>query len=310
MTTMRVVFMGTPEFALPTLALLADRYQLVGVYTRRDKPAGRGQEVALSPVKEYALARGLPLYQPGTLRKAEPVAELRALEPDLIVVAAFGLILPQEVLDIPRHGCLNVHASLLPRWRGAAPVAAAILAGDAETGCTMMRMDAGVDTGPILAQKAMPIASGDTTGNLTLKLAQLGAELLAVTLPRWLGREIAPQPQDETHATYAPMARKEDGKLEWARPADFLARQVRACQPWPGAYTTWKGQLLKVWRAHALHVESAGSGSVVAWEGGAAVGAGEGLLALDEVQLAGRRPAAMAEFLRGARGFIGSVLGT
>ncbi len=307
--TTRVVFMGTPGFALPTLAMLADRYDVVGVYTRRDKPAGRGQEVAVSPVKEFALARGLPVYQPGTLRTPEAVAALRALHPDLIVVAAFGLILPQEVLDIPPYGCLNVHASLLPRWRGAAPVAAAILAGDTETGCTIMRMELEVDAGPILAQKAIPIAPDDTTGSLTLRLAQLGADLLSMTLPRWLEGEIVPQPQDEAHATYAPMVRKEDGKLDWTRPANYLARQVRAYQPWPGAYTTWRGQLLKVLRAHALNDASAEVGRVLAWENGAAVGTGEGVLVLDEVQLAGRRPTAMAEFLRGARGFVGSFLG-
>lgn len=306
---MRIVFMGTPEFALPALAMLADRYNVVGVYTRRDKPAGRGQEVAVSPVKGLALARGLPLYQPGTLRKPEPVAELRALQPDLIVVAAFGLILPQEVLDIPRYGCLNVHASLLPRWRGAAPVAAAILAGDAATGCTIMRMEAGIDTGPILAQKAMPIAPNDTTGSLSRRLAHQGAELLSVTLLRWLAGEVKPQPQDQAQATYAPMVRKEDGLLDWIRPADYLARQVRACQPWPGAYTTWKGQLLKVLRAHALGGATAEAGRVAMGDNGVAVSTGAGLLALDEVQLAGRRPAAIAEFLRGARSFVGSVLG-
>ena len=307
--TIRVVFMGTPGFALPTLAMLADRYDVVGVFTQRDKPAGRGQEIAVSPVKEFAQARGLPVYQPATLRRPEPVAELRALRPDLIVVAAFGLILPQEVLDIPQHGCLNVHASLLPRWRGAAPVAAAILAGDAKTGCTIMRMEAGIDTGPILAQKAIPIAPDDTTASLTLRLARLGAELLSATLPRWLAGEITPQPQDEACATYAPMVRKEDGRLDWTRPADHLARQVRAYQPWPGAYTTWKGQLLKVLRAHALNDASAEIGRVMAWGNEAAVGTGEGMLVLDEVQLAGRRPAAMADFLRGARGFVGSFLG-
>jgi methionyl-tRNA formyltransferase len=305
---MRAIFMGTPDFAVPTLAMLADCYEVVGVYTRPDKPAGRGQELVRSPVKEFALARGLPLYQPTTLRKPEAAAVLRALQPDVIVVAAFGLILPPEVLAIPPYGCLNVHASLLPRWRGAAPVAAAILAGDAETGCTIMRMDAGIDTGPILAQAALPIAPDDTTGSLTARLAHLGAELLAVTLPRWVTGEISPQPQDEARATYAPVIRKEEGRLHWARPADHLARQVRAYQPWPGAYTTWNGLWLKVLWAHAEEGESPGPGRVVSWKEGAAVGTGAGLLVLDKVQLAGRRPMPIADFLRGARGFVGSVL--
>ena len=305
---MRVIFMGTPEFAVPTLAMLTDRYEVVGVYTRPDKPAGRGQELVRSPVKEFALARGLPLYQPTTLRKPEAAAVLRALQPDVIVVAAFGLILPPEVLAVPPYGCLNVHASLLPRWRGAAPVAAAILAGDAETGCTIMRMDAGIDTGPILAQAALPIAPDDTTGSLTARLAHLGAELLAVTLPRWVAGEISPRPQDDARATYAPVIRKEEGRLHWARPADHLARQVRAYQPWPGAYTTWNGLWLKVLWAHAEEGESPGPGRVVSRGEGAAVGTGAGLLVLDKVQLAGRRPMPIADFLRGARGFVGSVL--
>jgi methionyl-tRNA formyltransferase len=305
---MRVIFMGTPEFAVPTLAMLADCYEVVGVYTRPDKPAGRGQELVRSPVKEFALARGLPLYQPTTLRKPEAASVLRALQPDVIVVAAFGLILPPEVLAIPPYGCLNVHASLLPRWRGAAPVAAAILAGDAETGCTIMRMDAGIDTGPILAQAALPIAPDDTTGSLTARLAHLGAELLAVTLPRWVAGEISPRPQDDARATYAPVIRKEEGRLHWARPADHLARQVRAYQPWPGAYTTWNGLWLKVLWAHAEEAKSPGPGRVVSWGEGAAVGTGAGLLVLDKVQLAGRRPMPIADFLRGARGFVGSVL--
>lgn len=309
--TTHIVFMGTPDFAVPSLAaLLRDGYQVVGVVTQPDRPAGRGRQLAPSPVKRFAEEHGLTVLQPTTLRQPEPVAELQALAPDLIVVAAYGLILPQAVLDVPPHGCLNVHGSLLPRYRGAAPIPAAILAGDQETGVTIMLMDAGMDTGPILSQAVCPIEPDDTTSTLTTKLAELGAALLSQTLPRWLAGEIEPQPQDEERATYAPMMRKADGQIDWALPAEQIARRVRAYQPWPGAVTFWEGQPLKLLRARALLAATAAPGRVVARGEGAAVGTGEGLLLLEEVQLAGKRAMSIADFLRGQRGFIGSVLGS
>ncbi len=311
----RVVFMGTPEFAVPSLeALIAAGYDVVGVLTKPDQPAGRGQRLEESPVKRVAQKHGLSVYQPATLRSAEAQAALAALAPDVIVVAAYGLILPQAVLDLPRFGCVNVHGSLLPRHRGAAPVAAAILAGDAQTGVTIMLMDAGLDTGPILSSAAIPLAPDETTGSLTRKLADLGAGLLVETLPRWLAGEITPQPQPATGATFAPRISKEDGEIRWSEPAWLIERRVRAYQPWPGAYTIWNGQLLKVLRAQ---VESGGAeargqpvGTVIAGPAGrAGVVTGEGVLWLQEVQLAGKRSLPISAFVAGARGFIGSRLG-
>ncbi len=312
----RTIFMGTPEFAVPSLAALIDAgYDLIGVYTRPDQPAGRGQKLAESPVKGLARSHGLPVYQPGTLRAAAAQAELAALAPDLIVVAAYGLILPQPVLDLPRFGCVNVHGSLLPRHRGAAPIAAAILAGDTEAGISIMLMDAGVDTGPVLSTAALPVAPDETTGSLTGKLAALGADLLTQTLPRWLAGEIRPQPQPETSTDFASRINKEDGAIDWAEPARLIERRVRAYQPWPTAYTYWRGQLLKVLRAEVRGQGSGdrgqGPGMVVGGRGGqVGVVTGEGILELLEVQLAGKRALPAAAFVAGARGFIGSCLGS
>ncbi len=307
----RVVFMGTPEFAVPTLRRLLASFEVVGVVTRPDKPKGRSKQPVPSPVKVVAQEAGVPIFQPRTLRRPEMQEPIREWQPDVIVVAAFGLILPPEVLRIPPHGCLNVHASLLPRWRGAAPVPAAIIAGDKETGVTIMLMDEGVDTGPILAQEREPILPDDTTATLAERLAERGARLLIETLPRWLRGEITPQPQDEQQATYAPMLRKEDGWIRWEEPAELIERKVRAYYPWPTAMTRWRGKLLKVLRAVAISQEekTAPPGTVIAWNEGAAVVTGEGLLVLQEVQLEGKRPLPIGDFLRGARGFVGERLG-
>jgi len=303
----RVVFMGTPEFAAPALAaLLSAGYEVVGVLTRADQPAGRGRKLVASPVKELAEAHRLVVQQPFTLRAADALA---ALAPDLIVVAAYGLILPQAVLDLPRFGCVNVHGSLLPRHRGAAPIAAALLAGDAEAGVSIMLMDAGVDTGPVLSMAAVPIAADDTAGSLTEKLAVLGADLLVATLPRWLRGEIIPRQQPEEGATFAPRIEKGAGEIDWREPAVLIERRVRAYQPWPSAFTAWDGQRLKILRARAEQSVSAGEpGQVIAGDGGAGVVAGEGVLWLQEVQLAGKRPQPIDAFLRGAAGLVGSRL--
>ena len=311
----RVVFMGTPEFAVPSLAaLLAAGYDLAGVFTRQDQPAGRGQRLEPSPVKAYALAQGLDIYQPRTLRTPEAQASLAALAPDVIVVAAYGLILPQAVLDLPLFGCVNVHGSILPRHRGAAPIAAAILAGDPEAGVSIMRMDAGVDTGPVLDTAAIPVASDDTAGSLTDKLARLGAELLVSILPRYLAGEIVPQPQPAAGATYAPRLEKEAGEIDWHAAAVSIERAVRAYRPWPSAYTTWNGQRLKVLRARvgpAAEGATADPGRVIAGgRGSAGVVTGDGVLWLEEVQLAGKRPMPVSAFLAGARGFVGARLGS
>ena len=314
----RCIFMGTPEFAVPSLAALLDAgYDLVGVLTKEDQSAGRGQKLEASAVKRLAQAHGLTIQQPRTLRAAEAQYALAGLAPDVIVVAAYGLILPQEVLDLPRFGCINVHGSVLPRWRGAAPIAAAILAGDVEAGVSIMRMDAGVDTGPMLSAAYLPIAADDTTGTLTPKLANLGADLLVRTLPRWFSGELTPMPQPEEGATYAPRIAKEDGLIDWSESAALIERRVRAYQPWPTAYTRWNGLGLKVLRVHAdegPRIRDQGSGDrepgtiIADRAGGAGVVTGMGVLWLEEVQLAGKRATPIGAFLQGARGFIGSRL--
>jgi methionyl-tRNA formyltransferase len=307
----RVVFMGTPAFALPSLERLAENYDVVTVVTQPDRPAGRKRRLTPPPVKEAALARGLPLWQPPTLRAPAAVTHLRALAPDLIVVVAFGQILRANVLEIPPHGCLNVHGSLLPKYRGAAPVPAAILAGEAETGVTLMRMDEGMDTGPIMAQATCAIGPDDTTTSLADRLCRLGADLLVETLPRWLAGKIVPRPQDESQATYCRTIAKSDGWLDWGLPAEVLARQVRAYIPWPTAFTSWQGRPLKVLRALPLpDWRGAGQpGQAIALDDGMGAVTGQGALQLLEVQLAGKRAMEMGDFLRGQRGFAGSVLG-
>lgn len=310
----RVVFMGTPEFAVPSLAaLIAHGYDVTGVLTRQDQPAGRGQKVEESPVKQLAAGAGLVIQQPATLRTAAAQEALARLIPDMIVVAAYGLILPQPVLDLPRFGCINVHGSLLPRHRGAAPIAAALLAGDVQAGVSIMVMDAGVDTGPILRTAAGPVAPTDTTGSLTTKLAQLGADLLIATLPDYLTGKLIPQPQGAEDATYAPRLTKEAGAIDWYAPAGMIERRVRAYQPWPSAYTIWAGQRLKIIRARAdTQARPTGEpGDVIgAVRGAVGVITGSGVLWLDEVQLAGKRSLPLAMFLAGARGFVGSRLET
>jgi len=317
----RIVFMGTPHFAIPTLQWLIDEYAstrasggVVGVFTQPDRPSGRGRKPQVSPVKVLAQEHDLPVLEPASLRTPGALADLKALQPDVIVVAAFGQILPTTVLELPQFGSLNVHASLLPRWRGAAPVAAALLAGDDITGVTIMKMDAGLDTGPILSQRSVGIGPEDTRKSLTSRLAQLGAELLRDTLPGWFAGNLKPQPQDDTLATYAPPIKKEQGRIDWNESADDIDRRVRAFHPWPGAFTHWQGKSLKILRVIAMaswRGEKRGDllpGTVIAGADDPVVITGRGALRLVEVQLAGKRPMAAADFVRGAREFVGSRL--
>ncbi len=307
----RIVFMGSPAFAVPALEALAQAYPVVGVVTQPDRPAGRGSRLRPAAVKVAAERLGLPVFQPEKVSAPTAREHLRAWAPDVIVVAAFGQILPPALLALPPYGCLNIHASLLPRWRGAAPIAAAILAGDTVTGITLMQMDEGVDTGPILAQREEPIRPDDTTGSLTERLARTGAELLMEVLPRYLRGEIRPVPQPAEGATYCRPLKKQDGRLDWARPAAELERRVRAVTPWPGAFTFWEGQMLKVLRA-AVDPDWVGTeppGTVVPMGDGAGVVTGQGVLRLLEVQIAGKNPLPIDAFLRGRRNFIGAVLG-
>lgn len=292
--------MGSPDFALLTLRALAANFDVVGVVTQPDRPAGRGKQLTAPPVKLFAQKIDIPVIQPERLRQPEAMDQLRTWAPDVIVVAAFGQILRQAVLDLPPHGCINVHASLLPRWRGAAPIQAAILHGDAETGVTIMKMDAGLDTGPILSQRAIPIEPTDAAGSMSEKLAVLGSELLIETLPTYFSGELQPQPQPEEGVTTVSMIDKVEGSLDPDQSAVELERKVRAFNPWPSAYLQWKGQPLKVHRAHATAGRGAPGARVV--NGGLpALVTSQGLLVLDEVQPAGKKPMQGADFLRGAR---------
>lgn len=296
----RIVFMGSPDFALPSLRALAGLQEVVGVVTQPDRASGRGREVRMPSVKSMALELNLPVMQPDRLKQPEAMEQLRAWSPDLIVVAAFGQILKKDILFLPRFGCINVHASLLPRWRGAAPVNAAILAGDEETGVTIMQMDVGLDTGPMLAKQSIRLSPDDTAGSVLRTLSTLGADLLIETLPRWIAGEIQPQLQDEALASYAPMLKKEEGKLDFTRDADELERLIRAFNPWPGAFMEFEGTMLKVHRSHVEQGE-AEAGRRLVVRNQPMVGAGGGLLVLDEVQPAGKKPMSGKSFLAGAR---------
>ena len=252
--SVRAVFMGTPDFALPALDALAHAgCDIIAVYTQPDRRAGRGRRATPSPVKRAALERGLPVYQPASLRR-DPAArqQLAALQPHIIVVAAYGLFLPPKTLALPPLGALNIHPSLLPLYRGPSPVASAMLAGDAITGVTIILLDEGMDSGPILAQRETPIGATETAGALTARLFAMGATLLTETLPAWRARRISPTPQDESRATTTRLLSREDGAIDWQMPAAQIARQVRAYHPWPSAFTHWNGKMLKIIEASAV----------------------------------------------------------
>ena len=311
----RVVFMGTPEFALPSLQALVDMCQVVGVFTQPERPTGRGRHPQPSAVQVWAGQHGVAVQTPSSLKDPFVVEQLCAWQPAVIVVAAFGMMLPPAVLDFPAAGCVNVHASLLPRWRGASPIAAAILADDEATGVTLMKMDPGLDTGSILRQARVAIAPDDTQGSLAECLARLGARLLRETLPDWLAGRVTPRPQDDALATWAPPLEKEQGRINWQQPAEQIARRVRAFHPWPGAFSDWRGAALKILKAQVVReappaagVASALPGSVVAAPSGPVVVTGRGLLGLIEVQMPGKRPMPAADFARGARDFVGGRL--
>ena len=313
----RIVFMGTPDFAVPSLQKLIETQQVVGVVTQPDRPAGRGRQPTSPPVKVAAEAAGIPVYQPKSLRSEEAATPLREWQPEMIVVAAFGQILKPHVLDLPPLGCINVHASLLPRWRGASPIQYALLAGDTTTGVSLMRMDVGLDTGPVYVKEAVEIVAGETAVSLHDKLAQLGADMAGRYLAQIAAGTLAATPQNDAESTYAPMINKEDGRLDWGRTSEELDRQIRAMTPWPGAFTEWQGQMLKVKKAAVVEngrLPVGNPGAVVAVAGGrqsasAVVLTQNGGLALQEIQLAGKRAMTIADFLRGRPELIGSKLG-
>ncbi len=299
---LRIVFCGTPDFAVPALErLMAAGYDVALVLTQPPRPGGRGKKPRPGPVQRHAEAHGLPVLTPERLRGNGAVLErLRSLRPDLGVVAAYGLILPEEMLAIPPRGFLNIHASLLPRWRGAAPIQRAILAGDDQTGVTIMKMDAGLDTGPILAQDATPIAADDDAGSLHDRLAGMGAELLVSVIPDYLAGRLLPQPQPQAGVTYAPKIAKEEAVVDWTRPAEAIARQVRAFAPYPGARTQLAGTPVRILAATPARGEAGdGPPGAIVRTAPLLVATGEGLLAIGRLQRAGRRPLDAQAFLRG-----------
>jgi methionyl-tRNA formyltransferase len=318
---MRIVFMGSPAFALPTIrALVESPHEVVAVVTQPDKPAGRGRHATPPPAKVFALERGLAVLQPVNVSSPPSVERLRALEPDVIVVAAYGQILRERVLEMPKRGSLNVHASLLPRHRGASPVTAAILAGDAVTGVTIMEVVRALDAGPMVAKVEERIGPHDTAGTLEARLADAGAALLIRVLDDWAARRIVAEPQDESASTYAPMVRRSDALIDWSLPAVEVWRRVRAYNPWPVAYTHHNGEELRVWAGWPLAGDSGEAPGTVLEAavlppeagGGATaplVQAGGGRLALLSLQRPGKRALSGLEFLRGQHNFAGSVLG-
>ena len=315
---MRVIFMGTPAFAVPTLeALVEAGHEVALVVSQPDQPVGRGRHLTPPPVARLARERGLALLQPPGLRAPEVQRQLAGAAPAAIVVAAYARLLPPPVLALPPLGCLNVHPSLLPRHRGPAPIQGALLAGDAETGTSIILLEPRMDAGPILAQERWPIGPEDDAVRLEPRLAEQGARLLVETLAGWAAGSIQPVPQDEAAATYTRLLTKADGLLDWTHPADVLARQVRACAGWPGAYTYWRGQMLKVLRAAMLDRRPAdlppGSVYIVPEAGRSpvvAVATAAGSLRLETIELAGRRATAASAFVQGYRDFVGAILGS
>jgi methionyl-tRNA formyltransferase len=313
--TLRVIFAGTPDFSVPPLqALIDSEHQVIAVYTQPDRPAGRGRKLTPSPVKQLALEHDIPVYQPASLKDEQTRQQLADLGADLMVVVAYGLLLPEAVLRAPRLGCINIHASLLPRWRGAAPIQRAILAGDAETGITIMQMDVGLDTGDMLHRKTCAISDQDTGSSLHDRLSLMGAEALMEVLPSIIDGSLQPQPQDDDQATYAAKLNKAESQLDWTQPAQQLARQVRGFNAWPVAQTTLadgaKSQVLRVWHAAAENEQAdAAPGTVIRCDRqGIFVATGEGVLRLDRIQLPGKRPMDVAEFVN-AHDLGGRVLG-
>jgi methionyl-tRNA formyltransferase len=296
---MRIVFAGTPDFSVPILqSLLNSKHSVVGVYSQPDRPAGRGRKLVPGPVKQLALQHSVPVFQPLSLKNADAQRELAELKPDLMVVVAYGLILPQAVLDLPGRGCVNLHASLLPRWRGAAPVQRAILAGDNESGVCLMQMEAGLDSGPVLAEVRTDISSADTAGTLHDRLSQLAAELLAVYLDDLEQGNLEPRIQDEALVTYAGKLDKSESAIDWQQDATYLERQVKAFNPWPVAQTRYDNKAMRIWNARAIDGSAGTPGSVVAaGKQGIDVACGNGCLRLLEIQMPGAKRLGAADFL-------------
>ena len=307
---MRILFAGTPEFALPSLdALAASAHELIGVFTQPDRPAGRGRKLTASPVKARAMSLGLPVFQPETLRDETVQKQIAELQPDLMVVVAYGLLLPQSVLDIPPKGCINVHASLLPRWRGAAPIARAIQAGDAETGVTIMRMARGLDTGDMLLSRDCEITAEATAGSLHDQISDMGANLLVTALAGIQNESLTASPQNSEHATYAKLLDKAEAEVDWSQPAQTIARNIRAFNPWPVAYTGLGDQRLRLWRARLISGGTGKPGEIVAvGDQGIDVATGQGSLRITELQWPGKKAIPAADAAR-RRNLVGQRFG-
>ncbi|HET9179200.1 MAG TPA: methionyl-tRNA formyltransferase [Terriglobia bacterium] len=312
---MNLIFCGTPQFAVPTLEkLIAEKFSIQLVITNPDEPRGRGQTVQPSPVKQCAMRHELPFYQPAKLKTDEAREHLSQYHPDAMVIVAYGQIVPQWMIDIPPLGCINLHASILPKYRGAAPIAWAIMRGERETGVTTMKIDAGMDTGDMLLERREPIRGDDTSETLGERLSTIGAELMVETLRGLERGAIAPRPQDHHLATLAPRLQKRDGLIDWSLSAEDLERRVRGLVPWPGAYTSFRGKLLHIWRAEAVPAAAAvaiAPGAVSAEGGRLSVACGEGTqLLLHDVQLEGRKRLSARDFINGARVRTGETLGS
>lgn len=315
MNSLRIIFAGTPEFGLPCLSAISQsNHQLLAIYTQPDRPVGRGQVVQNTPVKQWALEHNLPVYQPENFKSAESIAQLAALKPDVLVVIAYGLLLPQTVLDIPTYGCINVHASLLPRWRGASPLQQAILHGDHETGVTIMQMEKGLDTGPYCAQISTPIEAQETTATLHTKLTQLAVHPLLSALEQISNQQIIFTPQISAQVTYAPKIKKEDAHIDWNQSADVIDRQIRAFNPWPIARCTAHGEVIRIHQAHVLRGENAKhtmAGSILQIDKqGMQVATGQGILCITRIQFAGGKVIAVSDWFNGGRAqaYLGMLL--
>lgn len=308
--SLNIIFAGTPDFAAVALAaLLESHHQVIAVYTQPDRPAGRGRKLKASPVKALALEHELPVFQPASLKGDEEQQQLAALDADVMVVAAYGLLLPREVLEIPRYGCLNIHASLLPRWRGAAPIQRAILAGDSESGITIMQMDEGLDTGDMLFKLTTPITENDTAQQLHDRLAKLGADALLEALEATPGN-LEPESQDEKLATYARKLEKKEAAIDWTQPAEQIARQINAFNPWPVAQTHLNDKVLRIWEAHPIPGNPTASPGTVLEENkeGIDIATGKGVLRITRLQLPGGKPLSASDFIN-SRQITGMVLG-
>jgi len=310
MDRLRIVFMGTPDFACPTLTRLIERGEdVIAVVTQPDRPKGRGQKLLPPPVKVIAEAHGIPVLQPLKVRAPEVVAQIRELKPDLIVVVAFGQILPQSLLDIPRHGCINIHASLLPRYRGAAPLNWCLINGETETGITTMMMDAGLDTGDMLVKRSIPIGPDEDAQSLHDRLSLLGADTIDETLDRLLAGTLTREKQDDSLSCYAPMLKKEDGRIDWAREPQQIKNLVRGFTPWPGAYTSLESKTLKLYKVSVAEGSGTPGEVIATGKDGIIVACGSGSIRIEELQLEGRKRLSAAEFLAGYRLEPGSRLG-